>query len=334
MMKRYFWLSCGILVLLLVAWVLLFIPNVRTEQIAFFIPKNATFPQLMDSLKKHDVLKNQTTFKIASKVLLYKNVRTGKYVMGKEMSNFNLLMMLRRGQHYPVKFTFNNVRTKEQLMNKLSKYYFLFEWQDLYQLLNDRPFLEKYQLTPETAIAVFIPNTYEFYYDITAVDFFEKMFHYYQEFWNEKRVGEAEELGLTPMEIITLASIVEEENFKEKEKAIIAGLYINRLRANMPLQADPTIKFAVGDFSIKRVLNEHLTVESPYNTYKYKGLPPGPIRIPVPSTVDSVLHYTHHNYLYMCAKEDFSGTHNFTSNYQEHLRNAARYRAALSAISQ
>lgn len=332
-MKRYFWFLGGTLVLLMGVWIL-FAPNVRNEQISFFIPKNATFPQLMDSLGKYDVLKNQTTFKIASKVMLYRNVRTGKYVMDKGMSNFDLLMMLRKGQHYPVKFTFNNVRTKEQLMNKLSKYYFLFEWQDLYQLLNDQPFLGKYQLTPETVMAIFIPNTYEFYYDITAVEFFEKMFHYYQEFWNEERMGEAEAIGFTPLEVVTLASIVEEENFREKEKAIIAGLYINRLRADMPLQADPTIKFAVGDFSIKRVLNEHLTVESPYNTYKYKGLPPGPIRIPTPSTVDSVLHYTHHNYMYMCAKEDFSGTHNFTNNYQEHLRNAAKYRAALSAISQ
>lgn len=219
-------------------------------------------------------------------------------------------------------------------MQKLSNYYFLFEWNDLYNLLNDKDFLKEYDLTPETAIAIFIPDSYEFYYDITAKEFFEKMYGYYQKFWTDERKELAQNIGFSPMEVTTLASIVEEENFRENEKAIIAGLYINRLHKGMFLQADPTVKFALHDFNIKRVLHEHLNVNSPYNTYKNPGLPPGPIRVPAKSTIDSVLHYRHHNYLYMCAKEDFSGAHNFTNNYDVHLQNARRYQAAVDALPQ
>ena len=157
------------------------------------------------------------------------------------------------------------------------------------------------------------------------------MNEYYQQFWDDKRKNTAKEIGLTPVQVATLASIVEEENMRPSEKAIIAGLYMNRLHKDMLLQSDPTVKFAIGDFARKRILNADLQVDSPYNTYKYKGLPPGPIRIPEASTMDSVLHYRHHNYLYMCAKEDFSGYHNFTASAAVHAQNAARYRAALNA---
>lgn len=157
------------------------------------------------------------------------------------------------------------------------------------------------------------------------------MHQYYQQFWNEQRQATAQEIGLTPVQVATLASIVEEENMRSEEKAIIAGLYMNRLNKGMLLQSDPTVKFALGDFGRQRILNADLQIDSPYNTYKYKGLPPGPIRIPEASTMDSVLHYQHNNYLYMCAKEDFSGYHNFTASPAVHAQNAARYRAALNA---
>ena len=156
------------------------------------------------------------------------------------------------------------------------------------------------------------------------------MYSQFQQFWNDSRRKTANEIGLTPFEVSTLASIVEEENFRPSEKAIIAGLYINRLHKDMLLQSDPTVKFAIGDFTRKRILNADLTIDSPYNTYKYKGLPPGPIRIPEASTLDSVLHYRHHDYLFMCAKEDLSGYHNFTSSAAQHAQNAARYRATLN----
>ena len=179
---------------------------------------------------------------------------------------------------------------------------------------------------------MFIPNTYEIFYDITAEEFFEKMMSMYRNFWQGKRSEEAESIGLTEIEVSILASIVEEENHRNAEKAIIAGLYMNRLHKGINLCADPTVKFAVGDFTLKRVLNSHLETDSPYNTYKYAGLPPGPIRIPEISSIDSVLHYTHHNYLYMCAKEDFSGYHNFAVTAAQHSANAAKYHNALNRL--
>jgi UPF0755 protein len=179
-------------------------------------------------------------------------------------------------------------------------------------------------------ISVFIPNTYEFYYDIEAEEFFDLMKKQHSKFWNEKRRALADSLQLTIPEIVTLASIVEEENFKETEKGLIAGLYINRLKKGMKLQADPTVKFAIGDFAKKRVLNVDLQIDSPYNTYRYVGLPPGPIRIPATSTIDSVLQYRKHDYIFMCAKEDFSGMHNFAKTDKEHMKNAAKYHKALN----
>lgn len=317
--------------MLLVIVHILFTPNVRNSSVPVMVPEKSTHTQLLDSLHKYGVLKSEFRFKAASKLLLFRQVRQGRYLFDKDENSFSIVRKLRRGQHYPVRFTFNNVRTKEQLLGKLSKYYFLFEWGDFYKLLNDKEFLAEYNLTPETVIAIFMPDTYELYYDISAEDFFHKMYGYYQDFWDGKRTEQADSIGFTPMEVNILASIVEEENFREPEKAIIAGLYINRLHKGMLLQSDPTVKYALGNFALKRILNEHLQVDSPYNTYRYQGLPPGPIRIPARSTVDSVLHYRHHNYLYMCAKEDLSGSHNFTADYNVHLQNARRYQAAITA---
>lgn len=306
----------------------IYIPNTQKNAV-LYIPKNASFQQVTDSLSKHHILKNNLSFKLVAHAIKYPQyISRGKYKIEKGENNLNLIKKLYRGQHYPVKFTFNNIRTKEQFVQKTEDK-FLFSNQELLQLLNDTSFLKKYGLTPQTVVSIFIPNTYEFYYDIDATDFFDKMYGYYNSFWNEKRVKSAEEIGLTPVEVITLASIVEEENFREEEKSIIAGVYINRLRKGMKLQADPTVKFAVGDVTLKRILSKHLEVDSPYNTYIYEGLPPGPIRIPESSTIDSVLHYRKHSYIFMCAKPDLSGYHNFTSSANEHLRNAAQYQRAI-----
>lgn len=310
----------------------LFVPNGQASSLPLVIPDGASYQQVEDSIQKNDWVRNKLTFRIAARFLNYNHVMKGKYVIDKNENNFEIIKKLRRGQHYPVKFTINNIRTKCQLLQKIESFHFLFDIADLETLLNDSSFLAKYDLTPATAIAVFQPNTYEFYYDISAQGFFEKMYGYYQKFWNQKRLEIADSMGFTPLEVATLASIVEEENFKECEKAIIAGLYINRLHQDLLLQADPTVKFALGDFSIKRVYEKHTQVDSPYNTYKYKGLPPGPIRIPAQSTIDSVLNYTHHNYIFMCAKEDFSGTHHFTNSYSQHLVNSRKYQRALSAM--
>ena len=307
-----------------------FSENVRNRDVTVVVPPGADFEQVMDTLRKHEVLKSESTFRKTAEALKYKTIRIGKYDISGCRTNLDLVRLLRRGQHYPVKFTFNNTRTVDQFVEKVGSRFF-FEPQELSALLHDKDYMSKFGLSDTTAVCLLIPNTYEIYYDITAEDFLERMSGYHDQFWNNQRLKEAEEIGLTPVQVATLASIVEEENMRPSEKAIIAGLYINRLNKGMLLQSDPTVKFAIGDFARKRILNADLQVDSPYNTYKYKGLPPGPIRIPEASTMDSVLHYRHHDYLYMCAKEDFSGYHNFTASAAVHAQNATRYRAALNA---
>jgi UPF0755 protein len=178
---------------------------------------------------------------------------------------------------------------------------------------------------------MFIPDTYEFYWTTSAKQFADRMKNEYERFWNDERKNRAEQINLNPVEVITLASIVQSETAKKEELKTVAGLYINRLKRGQLLQADPTVKYAVGDFSLKRILNLHLEIESPYNTYKYVGLPPGPINFPETESIDAVLNFEKHNYIFMCAKEDFSGYHNFAGTLAEHNRNAAKYRAALNA---
>jgi len=319
------------LVAVLAAAYVIFYPNTQNKtDVTITVPWNTDYEQLLDTLEAHKILRNEETFDMVAHYMKYKTVRVGNYTIQPGMSNVKLVRLLRAGQHYPVKFAFNNIRTLDQLANRAGNVFF-FNEEELAKLLHDSLFLHQYGLNEATCPCIFIPNSYEMYYDITPEAFVEKFHQFYQQFWNEKRLQQAEEIGLTPIEVTTLASIVEEENHRPQEKAIIAGLYINRLNKNMLLQSDPTVKFALGDFARKRILLADLKVDSPYNTYKYKGLPPGPIRFPEGSTMDSVLHYTHHNYLYMCAKEDFSGYHNFTSSAAVHQQNANRYRKALNA---
>lgn len=190
--------------------------------------------------------------------------------------------------------------------------------------------LKDWGVTPETAACLFIPNTYEVYWDITPAKLLQRMKREHDAYWTENRKKLAEKAGLTTNEVYTLASIVEQESANEKERPMIAGMYLNRLRQGMKLQADPTVKFALGNFGLRRILHEHLIVDSPYNTYQHEGLPVGPICIPSQNAIESVLHYAPHDYLYMCAKEDFSGTHNFAKTYAEHLMNARKYTDALN----
>lgn len=318
------------IIALVAGWTSIFGNNTKNQNpVVVTIPRNATYEQVLDSMRGNDILRSEKTFNAVVKAMRFKTMRPGHYTIEPGMSNFKIVRLLRVGQHYPVKFAFNNVRTIDQLVDKVGHNFF-FEPEELAKLLKDPTVLDEYGFNSATIPAMFIPNSYEIYYDITAKGFLDKMYENYQLFWSSKRRKTADEIGLTPVEVATLASIVEEENFRAEEKAIIAGLYINRLNKGMLLQADPTVKFALGDFGRKRILNADLLVDSPYNTYKYKGLPPGPIRLPEGSTIDSVLHYRHHDYLYMCAKEDLSGYHNFTGSAAVHAQNAARYRAALN----
>ena len=293
------------------------------------IPQNATFKQVTDSLAINEVLESYKAFKWVAKKKKYKStIKPGRYEFTKGMNTNQVVNILRSGLQTPINVTFNNVRFKEEFAGKVSKY-IQADSLSILDLFSDDKQIEKFGFNMETFRAMFIPDTYEFFWTTSAEKFAKRMKIEYDRFWNEERLKKAKAMNLTPIEVSILASIVQSETAKKEELERIAGLYYNRIKKGIALQADPTIKFAVGDYSIQRVLNVHLEIDSPYNTYKYAGLPPGPINFPEKSTIDAVLNYEKNNYLYMCAREDFSGYHNFASTLAEHNRNAEKYRAAL-----
>lgn len=263
-----------------------------------------------------------------SKVFKYQ-LRTGRYRVAQDMSSLQLFRHLRNGSQEPMKLVVPTSRTMDRLASVLSQS-LMVDSAEIAGALTDSLYCDTHGYTTATIPALFIPNTYEVYWDISVDKLVERMERENNRFWTADRKAKAEALGMTREEVATLASIVDEETANNEEKPMIAGLYLNRLNIGMPLQADPTVKFAVGDFSLRRIMNKHLSVESPYNTYRVTGLPPGPIRIPSIAGLDAVLNHVEHPYLYMCAKEDFSGTHNFARNLSEHYQNARRYVKALN----
>lgn len=307
----------------------IFKENVKTDQV-ILIPTGSTFDEVENILSKKDVLHNDKAFVWVAKKKEYReNVRPGRYEIKQGWNTNQLVNLLRAGNQSPVKVTFNNIRNFNELAGKVSTY-FEFDSINLVAELKNTELPGKYGFNEVTFPAMFIPNTYEFYWTASPSTFIERMYAEYQIFWNAERKEMAKKLSMTPVEVSTLASIVQEETIKAEEKPTIAGLYINRLKRGMLLQADPTIKFAIGDFTVRRINNQMLETDSPYNTYKYAGLPPGPINFPEVSTIDAVLNAEQHNYLYMCAREDFSGFHNFATSLRQHNLNAAKYRKALN----
>lgn len=263
-------------------------------------------------------------------VLPYKKVRTGRYDVGQNIPTLTLYRKLRNGQQDPILLTIPTSRTIEKLAGAIARKIML-DSLTLASALTDEEICRQAGYTTATLPALFIPNTYEVYWDITLEGLLQRMQRENKAFWNAEREQKAKALGMTHVEISTLASIVDEETANDAEKPAIAGLYLNRLNKGMMLQADPTVKFAVGDFSLRRITGEHLKKESPYNTYLNTGLPPGPIRIASIAGLDAVLNHQKHNYLYMCAKADFSGTHEFAATFNEHKKNARNYVRALNA---
>lgn len=295
-----------------------------------YIDGKKDYDDLVNQLETKAHIKSKADFRKVAWLLSYKDkMRVGRYAVTPDMSVLELVRHLRNGYQAPVKLTFNNIRTKADLAERIGEQ-LLFGKDNLLNALDNQAECSKFGFAPETIVAMFIPNTYEFYWTVSLDDFLIRMNKEYTKFWNADRLAKAGKMELTPIEVSTLASIVEEECTYSDEYSAVAGLYYNRLRAGQKLQADPTVKFAVGDFSLRRILNIHLQVNSPYNTYQHEGLPPGPIRIPSIKGIDSVLNYEQSNYFYMCAKEDFSGRHNFAATYAEHQRNAERYRQALN----
>ncbi len=256
-------------------------------------------------------------------------VRTGRYAITPSMGAFQLYRHLSNGQQEPLKLTIPSVRTVNDLATELSEKLMLTKEQMLGTLTNNDS-CAKYGVDTATVMTLFIPNTYEVYWNISLPRLMERMQKESKAFWNEQRTAKAKALHLSETEVMTLASIIDEETANNGEKPMVAGMYYNRLQKHMPLQADPTIKFALKQFALKRIYHNMLHVNSPYNTYVNEGLPPGPIRIPSVAGIDAVLNLVHHDYIYMCAKEDFSGTHNFARTYSEHLANAAKYTKALN----
>ena len=267
---------------------------------------------------------------LADHYKLSDNIHTGRYEVSNTMSMLNFVRNLRTGNQKPLMMIVPSVRTIEDLCGRVTRNIML-DSAYLASALCDSSFCYSVGYNKATFPALFIPNTYEVYWDMSIDDFVQRMVEENKRFWSEGRLQKAKALGMSKEEVVTLASIVDSETANNGEKPRVAGLYINRLKKGMLLQSDPTVIFATKDFTIRRVLNHHLQTESPYNTYKYKGLPPGPIRIPSIAGIDAVLNYEKHNYIYMCAKEDFSGTHNFASTYSAHLANARRYTKALTA---
>lgn len=271
-----------------------------------------------------------TAFRTLARHSAYaENIRTGRYEISESNGAVSVFRKMKNGMQAPVSLTIPSVRTVDKLAEAVSSK-LMFSDKELLGLLNDTSICKKYGYTPETIMCMFIPNTYDVYWNITAEKFLDKMNKESKRFWTFERKNKAKAMELTPNEVITLASIVDEETANDNEKPMIAGMYYNRLKTDMPLQADPTIKFALKQFELKRIYHNMLSTNSPYNTYKNTGLPPGPIRIPTVKGIDAVLNYVHHDYLYMCAKEDFSGTHNFATTYEEHKKNAAKYSKALN----
>ncbi len=307
----------------------IFMENVKSEK-AFIIREGTNFDQIINLLEENDIVLNYKAFKWVSKKKNYANlIKPGRYLLKKGMNTNQMVNMLRAGEQAPLNVTFNNIRFKEELAGKIS-HYIQADSLSLLMLFDDYAKIESYGFTPETYKAMFIPNTYRFYWTTTANQFADRMKQEYDRFWNSVRKEKAEKLGLTPVQVATLASIVQEETAKTDEMERIAGVYMNRLKRGMLLQADPTVKYAAGDFTLRRVLNVHLEIDSPYNTYKYAGLPPAPINFPEVTAIDAVLNFEKHDFLYMVAREDFSGYHNFSRTLAEHNRNAAKYHQALN----
>ncbi|MBN2814349.1 MAG: endolytic transglycosylase MltG [Bacteroidales bacterium] len=308
-------------------------PNVNTpgkEDFLLYIPTGSDYNDVIALLEENHIIKDRKTFDWAAGKKNYaENIHPGRYRIRQNMSNNQLLDMLRSGLQEPVNVVINVARTPEDLATKIATQIEAGK-DDMMILMNDEAYLLTLGFNKETIIGMFIPNTYEFWWNTDARDFFTRMKKEYDRFWNRERSGRAGEMKFSPNEIITLASIIISETNKEDEYRRIAGVYINRLNKGMRLQADPTVKFALGDFERQRILKADTYIDSPYNTYMYAGLPPGPIAIPPVKAIDAVLKYEKHDYLYFCAKEDFSGYHSFARTLDQHNRNARLYQKALN----
>ncbi len=302
---------------------------IKLESPYLFIPDETSFSELKKIIEESGVVKDIESFVwVAQKKGFGDNIKGGRYRLKQGMNNNQLINLLRSGRQEALNITFNNIRKPGQLASVVSSK-LMVDSAELMSIFTNDSIINALGFKRETFMAMFIPNTYQMYWNTDANGFVLRMKKEYDRFWTADRKNKAKTLGLNPIEVSILASIVDEETIMSDEKPIVAGLYLNRLNKNIRLQADPTVKYAIGDFTIQRILSKDLEIDSPYNTYKYAGLPPGPIRIPSIVGINAVLNRKEHSYYYMCAKEDFSGYHNFAKTLAQHNVNAAKYRNEL-----
>ncbi|MCK9304235.1 MAG: endolytic transglycosylase MltG [Bacteroidales bacterium] len=318
---------------LLKYYILYYSPNTTYTESCIYISKGSTWKDVMDTLRNSSAIKRVARFeKVAKRERLPETFKPGRYRIKPESGNLSLVRTLKFGWQEPMKLTISgNIRSMERLSSLLSKKLDC-DSLSFIEEFSRRELMDSLKLTKETFISLFLPNTYEVYWTITPNQLVNRMKREYDRFWDGERKKRAKELGFSPVEVITLASIVSQESNVADELPVIAGVYLNRLKRGIPLQADPTIKFATGDDSLRRILRKHLEIDSPYNTYIYSGLPPGPIVIPPVNAIDAVLKYREHNYLYFCAKPALDGTHNFAATLSEHNRNASAYHRAINSL--
>ena len=303
--------------------------NVKDDGI-IYLRDNSTLSQVLDALRRYGYIENTHTPGVVARLKRFTSpVKSGRYKIRDKMNNNELINMFRSGNQYPVYFTFNNMRTLDEFAGKAHEELNTSK-EELLTLLKDADVLADLGFDTTTIMAMFIPNTYQIYWNTPALDLLKRMKKEYHRFWNEDRMAKASAIGLSPEQVITLASIIEEETVKAEEYPVIAGVYINRLNRGIKLDACPTLKFVLGDFTISRILDRYLKINSPYNTYMYAGLPPGPIRMVSIKVIDSVLNYQKHDYLYFCAKSDFSGYHNFSKTLRQHNIYAREYHQELN----
>jgi len=306
-------------------------PNtiVKDDGIIFIRPGDS-FETVMQILQSKGYIGDSYTLRKIAELKKYpEKIKAGRYRIRNGMNNEQLINMLRAGQQEPVHFTFHNIRTLEDFAGVIFRQLAI-DSAEFLKLARRPEYVKKWGFTPANFIGMFIPNTYQFFWHPKTEDFIRRMNSEYLKFWNEERKHKARREHLSPMDIIIIASIVEEETNCTEEYPVIAGVYVNRLKKGWKLEACPTLKFALGDFTLRRILTKHMEIESPYNTYKNPGLPPGPIRMPSIAVIDAVLNYQHHDYLFFCAKSDFSGTHYFSRTLREHNRHAAAFHQALN----
>lgn len=306
-------------------------PALASPERVLLIPTGATFDQVVDSLKGAGMVDDEAALRwLARRKNYVSRVKPGRYVIPSGTSLNALVNRLRSGEQDPVRVTFTNIRTLPQLAGQVARYIEA-DSMAMLRAMTDTALIRDLGLRPETMIGLFLPNTYEVWWTERPGSFIRRMEREHGRFWSPERRAKAKTLGLSPVEVSTLASIVQAETAKRDEAPMIAGVYLNRMRIGMPLQADPTLKFALGLDSINRLLDADKLVDSPYNTYTHTGLPPGPINMPEPGYIDAVLNATKHDHLYFCARETLDGYSNFARTYEQHLVNARRYQRALNA---